>query len=111
MQKAAENEALALTLDLNIHSAPNWGIVMIFYAAMHHVEAYFFTQGVHNQLHPTRDSAIQRDNKIKAVWRAYARLKDASEHARYESAFFTANQFQLMRANLNSIKAVIIPLI
>ena len=111
VQKATENEALALKLDLTVPSAPNWGIIMAFYSAVHYVEAYFFTQGQHYRLHPTRDSAIQRDGAIGSIWRAYERLKDTSEHARYENAFFTANQFQLMLANLNTIKTVITPLI
>jgi len=84
---------------------------MVFYTAVHYVGAYFFTQGQSYQLHTDRDSAIRRDSRIGSIWRSYVRLKDASEHARYESDFFTANQYQLMLANLNSIKGVITPLI
>ena len=82
---------------------------MSFYSAVHYAEAYFFPE--HYQRHQGRDSAIKRDAKIGGIWRFYARLKDTSEHARYEMEFFTANHYQLMLANLNAIKAVIMPLI
>jgi hypothetical protein len=111
LQKATENESLASKLDLTIPSAPNWAIIMTFYAAVHYVGAYFFTQRQSYRLHIDRDSAIQRDSQIGRIWRSYERLKDASEFARYEDTFFTANHYQLMLVNLNSIKNVINPLI
>jgi hypothetical protein len=111
LNKAADNESLATSLNPLTPSAPNWAITMTFYAALHYVEAYFFTQGADYRLHPHRDSAIQRDPKIRGIWRPYERLKDASEHARYESIFFTDAQFQHYRPNLESIKNVITPLL
>lgn len=111
LQKATENEFLASKLDLTIPSAPNWAIIMTFYAAVHYVSAYFFTRGHSYQLHIHRDSAIRNDNQIGTIWRFYERLKDTSENARYGAAFFTPNHYQLMLTNLNSIKSVINPLI
>ncbi len=111
LQKATENEFLASKLDLTIPSAPNWAIIMVFYAAVHYVGAYFFTRGKNYRLHIDRDSAIQRDIQIGTIWRSYQRLKDSSENARYEDVFFTPNQYQLMLSNLHAIKGVITPLV
>lgn len=111
IKKAADNEAMASTLDLSVSSAPNWAIIMIFYAAVHYVEAYLFTQGIDSPLHGARDTAIQRDAKIKTIWRPYERLKSASEFARYEATFFTPTQINYLKPNLEQIKTVINPLL
>lgn len=111
LQKATENESLASKLDMTVPSAPNWAIIMVFYAAVHYVGAYFFTVGQSYQLHIHRDSAIRNDTQIRTIWRFYERLKDSSENARYGSAFFTPNQYQLMLSNLHAIKGVITPLV
>jgi hypothetical protein len=112
LKKAADNEALSLQLDRQLSSAPNWAIVMTFYAAVHYVEAYFFvTQHHDHKDHTVRDSAIKNDPKISPLWRPYARLKNASIQARYEHAFFTSQQFLTLRPNLDQIKGAIGPLL
>ena len=84
---------------------------MTFYSAVHYVEAYFFGQGKHYQLHQARESAIKRDSKIKGIFRNYERLKTASIYARYEADFFTDKQYGGLQPNLDAIKKVIRPLI
>ncbi|MGH9727835.1 MAG: hypothetical protein ACRD4V_04500 [Candidatus Acidiferrales bacterium] len=111
LRKADDNEKLALRLDLSISSAPNWAIVMTFYSALHYVEAYFADSSKHYRLHRVRDSMIQRDPKIRRIFRSYRRLSDCSEQARYEAYFFDEGQFANIRKNLDDIKAVVVPLL
>jgi len=80
---------------------------MTFYAALHLVEAYFFTQGKDFGMHVRRDSEIQRDSNIGGAWRPYERLKNASETARYDAYFFTDVQYGRIRQNLDDVKAIV----
>lgn len=111
MQKAQESEHLSTHIDLTVPSAPNWAIVMIFYAALHYVEAYFFVIGAGYRKHVARDTAIRGDAKIGKIWRDYERLKTASLYARYDSNFFSEAQFRNLIPKLEQVKAVITPLI
>lgn len=81
---------------------------MTFYAALHLVEAYFFTQGKDFDVHLHRDTEIRRDTNISGAWRPYERLKTASEYARYEAYFYTDAQYGRIRENLDDIKAVVL---
>ena len=80
---------------------------MTFYAAVHLVEAYFFTQGIDHGAHQHRDTAIKRDKNIGGAWRAYEALKNASETARYEAFFFTTAHYSRIRKNLEDVRSVV----
>lgn len=81
---------------------------MTFYAALHLVEAYFFTQGKDTDVHTSREVEIKRNANISGIWRPYERLKTASEYARYEDYFYTDAQYGRIRENLEDIKAVVL---
>lgn len=64
-----------------VNRFPDWGAIMLFYAALHYVEAAFEAQGHHHQSHSERDFSIRESHA--QVWPAYARLKNESMKARY----------------------------
>ncbi len=57
---------------------------MLFYAAMHYVEAYLSKSNVHLRSHTTRDNAISRDSRLRKIYKEYADLKFYGYNARYE---------------------------
>ena len=64
---------------------------MLFYAAMHYVEAYLAKSSVHLRSHTTRDNAISRDGALRKIFREYSDLKYFGYNARYEVSGFKAN--------------------
>jgi hypothetical protein len=111
LKKAADNESLASSLDTSIPIAPNWAIVMLFYVAVHYVEAYFSRQSKHLVGHPARETAIQRDPKINSIFRNYRELYTYSREARYEAVYFPASEIAVVLPFLERVKKVIIPLL
>lgn len=88
--KADGNAALALSLTLDNQSRIDWALVILFYAAMHYVEAYLAKSGVHLRNHTTRDNAISRDSSLRKVFKEYSDLKYFGYNARYEIFGFKA---------------------
>ncbi len=106
--KAAHNEFLVSTLD---NPFWDWAIIGTFYAALHHIEAYLATKGIHGPTHPIRDSHIQRDANLKAIYVDYRELENESRDARYDVIEFKQADVRRLQGNLETIKKVILPLI
>ena len=88
--KANGSESLALSLVLDNQSRIDWALVILFYAAMHYVEAYLAKSGVHLRSHTTRDNAMSRDSVLRKIFKEYADLKFYGYNARYEVFGFKA---------------------
>ena len=58
-----------------------WKAVMLFYAAVHYVEAVFACSDTHFSLHCDRENELMK--KHRAIWAQYLRLRNESEKARY----------------------------
>jgi len=91
---AKSNEQLAAFLDGTPY--PDWRATVFFYAAVHYVQAYFTAQPVRWEFHKhsDRDTAIQADNHISAIWDDYRSLKDWSRDARYDAEKPSADDFK-----------------
>lgn len=110
--KADGNASLALSLKLDNQSGIDWALTMLFYAAMHYVEAYLARTNVHLRSHTTRDNAMSRDSSLRKVFREYADLKYFGYNARYEVAGFKAGDVTNVAAkHYATIKAALIPLL
>lgn len=81
LAKADGNAALAAQLAAD-HSSPEWATTVLFYRAVHLVEAWFALRGVHNLSHHARSQAVYRD--LGEIASDYADLLEASRIARYE---------------------------
>ena len=69
----------------------DWALVILFYAALHYVEAYLATVGQHLRNHAARDSFVGRDARLRAIFSEYQDLKYYGYNARYEMQGFTAS--------------------
>ena len=87
----------------------DWAVTGVFYAALHYVEAYLATKRIHSPSHPVRDSHINRDSVLRAIYPDYRDLKDESRTARYDVIQFRSNDLARMQQLLATIKTAIAP--
>lgn len=110
--KAKHDEGFVSSLDLSTTPYVDWAITGLFYAALHYVEAYFAAMRRHSPDHRTRDSAVQRDSRIKGIYNDYSELKNFSINARYYMIPFSESDLRKnLLPRLANIKARILPLL
>lgn len=111
LQKAAHNEAFVVSLGLSTSPYLDWAVTGMFYSAVHYVEAYLATQGIHSVDHRARDSDIQRKPQLKSLYVPYNELKNHSINARYMTTRFTAADVVGLQPELDIIKRHILQLL
>jgi hypothetical protein len=112
VQKASDNEALAAKLDTASQASLNWKLIIMFYVAVHYVEAYLAkSMSIHLRSHTTRDSYISREANLRKIRTEYGHLKFYGYNARYEVDQFTANDVTDAFAYLANVKNAILPLL
>jgi hypothetical protein len=112
VSKAEGNAKLALSLALDNQTRIDWALVILFYAAMHYVEAYLAKSGVHLRSHETRDRAMSREFALRKIFKEYADLKYYGYNARYEFASFKATDVtDRASKRYDAIKAHLAPLL
>jgi hypothetical protein len=105
MRKLAADYARALP------NNPDWELVLLFYAALHLVQAYFGTKNHRFEAarHHDRIKAIKESPELmknRAFLTAYRMLQDASEQVRYEPSFqVDASLIRLAHQNLSVIES------
>jgi hypothetical protein len=84
VKQAESNEKLASHLEKTPYA--DWRCTVLFYAALHYIQAYFGSQNpaLVFERHSDRDTAILEDSQIKPIRRDYRALKDWSQNARYK---------------------------
>lgn len=60
---------------------PGWKAVVLFYMAVHLMEALFAIKGLHHQEHSSRERYIKQHHS--SIWNEYSFLKSESQKARY----------------------------
>jgi hypothetical protein len=106
--RAEENEAFAKSLDQAKPLYVDWGITVLFYSALHYVDAYLAIKPLHPPNHDARDTAIQNNGSLSPIYKDYRRLKDQSRAARYEIPNFDRSQFSAMNQRFENIKTLVL---
>jgi hypothetical protein len=110
--KAEGNETFAGTITPSNQTQIDWTLVILFYAAVHYVEAYLAKYlGMHLRSHTTRDQYIGKEANLKKIFTPYGHLKFFGYNARYELYGFTARDTQDALTYLTEIKNHITPLL
>ena len=110
--KAQGNESFADSIDPTSQARIDWKLVVLFYTAVHYVEAYVAKAlGFHLRSHTTRDSYISRESNLKKVRVSYGHLKFYGYNARYEIDGFTANDVKDAAGYLAQLKTELLPLV
>ncbi|MGA3129625.1 MAG: hypothetical protein ABSD59_02420 [Terracidiphilus sp.] len=112
VKKATDNEVFANRLDTNTQASINWKLIVLFYTALHYVEAYLAKAlGQHLRVHTTRDSIVSRETHLRAIRTEYAHLKYYGFNARYEADQFTSKDVTDALGYLALVKGKIAPLL
>ena len=84
---AESNERFAESIAELPTRFPDWEITVLFYSALHYVDAFLSTQGIHPRSH---DSRIQSIRSFINIWENYRDLYHLSLDARYNTVSFTS---------------------
>lgn len=111
LAKADRNAAFALSLPLDSQARIDWALIILFYAALHYVEAYLAKMGQHLRSHTARDLIVGRDSNLKKIYTEYQNLRFYGYNARYEVYGFkaedvtqhAAKDFATIKASIRAI--------
>jgi hypothetical protein len=104
LSRARQTEQLALALNRDLPVCIDWAVAMLFYAALHYIDAFLAGKSVHPMNHKQRDEKIERNGSLSGIYGAYRRLKDLSRAARYEIPNFPPGKIDVARDRLPAIK-------
>ena len=104
LARGQENEKLALSLNPSLGFHVDWAITMLFYAALHYIDAFLVGKNFHPIDHENRDSEIHRNGSLTDIYRDYRRLKDMSREARYNIANYTSVHLETAKNKLARIR-------
>lgn len=82
----------------------DWSITILFYAALHYIDAFLAGKNLHPLNHENRDDEIERNGSLTDLYRDYRRLKDLSRAARYEIACYSPETVEVAKGRLARIK-------
>jgi hypothetical protein len=104
LAKAARNQAF---LDKVDDTFPEWLATVAFYKAVHLVEAFFATQGIHSKRHGERNHRLQHHHPD--IWMEFKPLHDISRQVRYYAASVTAQKVReyLIGVRLKAVEALV----
>ena len=91
---------LEFSESLDPASYPDWLATGLFYTALHYIDAFLATKGIHPGKHDVRDRYVERVQELKPLYDHYRALKDSSRTARY----YTPASFSL--AHLQSLRNI-----
>ena len=104
LTRAKQNEILASKLNADIGVSVDWAVTMIFYAALHYVDAFLAGKNLHPLNHKQRDEEIEKNGSLSSIYPDYRRLKDFSRAARYDIPNFSKDKIAVAQTKLNNIK-------
>ena len=99
---ARRNEDLAARLADN---APDWAVVLAFYAALHWVDAYLARQERHPRTQSERVRWIQQEDALLPIYDPYRTLRDRADAARYHLTPFSSGEARaLLTDELHAVR-------
>ncbi len=60
-----------------------WLIVLLFYAALHEIEAWLEGRGIHSGSHGQRERIVSQEPLLRPIYQQYRQLRTDSNNARY----------------------------
>ena len=58
--------------------AIDWAVTILFYSALHYIDAFLAGKNMHPLNHDQRDEEVERNGSISNIYNDYRRLKDMS---------------------------------
>ena len=85
----------------------DWKVTIIFYAAVHLIEAYLSQNGYHTESHKSRFNWINKIPSLKAIAIDYQTLYNYSIKSRYMCYHYKDDEVEVIRGLLDNIKSKI----
>jgi hypothetical protein len=103
-QQAVHNRNFFTEFRLAQSDYTDWAATVLFYTALHLVEAFLASRGEHSPDHRQRDQNFVRFAELRPLYSPYRELKHHSQRARYYGARFDSVTLDKLRAHLNTIE-------
>ena len=108
LSKAARNEKFAEYLAEKTEYI-DWGVTILFYAALHYMDAVLSVSAIDPRDHKARHTAIGVNDTLRRVYREYRLLETQSWNSRYSTIKIGPDQwhkctqaFSILRAHIRS---------
>lgn len=107
VDQAKHNFDFFQSLDKETYS--DWAVTVLFYTALHYIDAFLATQSIHPGSHDIRDKYVNRVSQLKPLYPSYSFLKNHSRNARYSppTSFTGSDVSQLESVHLRTIRTSI----
>lgn len=106
LNQAAHNETFFGEVDHAERS--DWAVTVLFYAAVHYVDAHLAKKSENPGNHYERNRCILDDPTAKGVFKQYERLRQRSRAARYDGARYTLPEIDALKTgDLKQIKTAL----
>ena len=83
LEKAEGNTRFANAIRPQTPVSSGWILTVLFYSALHYVEAFNAKHNQHFHEHPSLSQDIHRNPQLSAIYEDYRELSDFSWNARY----------------------------
>lgn len=103
VEKAERNEAFAEYLATKSKYI-DWAVTVLFYAAVHYIDAVLAVSQVHPEDHKERKAAIAVNDTLKIVYAEYRKLETLSWNARYFAMPITADDWNKIKPEFNALR-------
>lgn len=104
LRKAKANEQFAASLEMTDTVCAGWALTVLFYVAVHYVQAYFSKLGLSYTTHTNRAAAIHKDPRICGAYDDYRELENMSREAGYECSDFDCGHVRYAEECLARVK-------
>ena len=104
IKKAARNENFAEFLATKTKYI-DWAVTMLFYAALHYVDAVLAASSIHPSKHAERKDAIERNDTVKRVYSEYRALETTSVNARYYAMPIDESDWHAVKPQFDTLRS------
>ena len=91
LAKALNNRSIATALgaDPTDHTATAWALTVLFYSALHYIEAFNSRTNFHGHTHQQVNDQVRRNPVLEAIKYDYRDLQNFSWNARYDTTRYS----------------------
>jgi hypothetical protein len=101
--QATRNEKLAATLSKTEYR--EWTVTVIFYSAVHYIEAFLAGHGHHCDDHAERNERIAEIPQLRTIRKEYDTLRTLSRQARYHALPIEPDDVNVAQQKLETIRS------
>lgn len=104
VQKAEYNEQCAVFI-AELTPYVDWAVVVLYYAAVHYVDAVLAISASHPPTHAHRHAQIQRNATLQKIYREYRLLEAVSRNARYSALPVGKSDWEKLKPEFDVLRA------